>query len=262
MAKLEERLNAIQGYRAHNWEYANYQIPQIQVPPKFKMPEFEKFRGNGCPELHLKHFCHKMAVYPADDKFRIAMFQESLAESALHWYYTKDVSQYATFKDLALDFLNYYSFNVEMAPTYSDLRKLRRYCTEDVKQFAYRFRHIASQIKPALTERELIDEFLQLLPREYMPYMIGQTFSTFAQAVINADKLDGVNREGLIPSPSAKPAVKPRPKELIATAEQNRQSMRATPPPASYVPRTYVAAALRPPAPAATRFRPPVNMAG
>ncbi|KAI4312085.1 hypothetical protein MLD38_036937 [Melastoma candidum] len=222
MARMEERLNAIQGHQAHNWEYANYHVPQIQVPPKFKMPEFEKFRGNGCPELHLKHFCHKMAVYPVDDKFRIAMFQESLAESALHWYYTKDVSQYTTFKELALDFLNYYSFNVEMAPTISDLRKLRRYRSEDIKQFAYRFREMASQIKPALKEKELIDEFFQLLPREYLPYMIGQTITTFAQAVINADKLDGASRDGLIPPPSVKPAIKPKPKELVAAAEHNK----------------------------------------
>ncbi|KAI4312336.1 hypothetical protein MLD38_037153 [Melastoma candidum] len=254
MARMEERLNAIQGHQAHNWEYANYHVPQIQVPPKFKMPEFEKFRGNGCPELHLKHFCHKMAVYPVDDKFRIAMFQESLAESALHWYYTKDVSQYTTFKELALDFLNYYSFNVEMAPTISDLRKLRRYRSEDIKQFAYRFREMASQIKPALKEKELIDEFFQLLPREYLPYMIGQTITTFAQAVINADKLDGASRDGLIPPPSVKPAIKPKPKELVAAAEHNKAAV----PPTSYAPRSYAAVSFRPPV--AANLRQPAPM--
>ncbi|KAI4380325.1 hypothetical protein MLD38_006529 [Melastoma candidum] len=228
-------------------------IPQIQIPPKFKMPEFEKFRGNGCPELHLKHFCHKMVVYPTDDKLRIAMFQESLAESALHWYYTKDVSQYATFRELALDFLNYCSFNVEMAPTISDLRKLKRYRSEDIKQFAYRFREMASQIKPALKEKELKDEFFQLLSCEYLPYMIGQTITTFAQAVINADKLDGVNRKGLIPSPSVKPAVKPKPKELVAAAEHNK----AAAPPTSYAPRSYTAVTIRPPVPVAANPRPP-----
>ncbi|KAI4371864.1 hypothetical protein MLD38_010164 [Melastoma candidum] len=229
MVRMEERLNAIQGHRAHNWEYVDYHIPQIQIPLKFKMLEFEKFRGNGCPELHLKHFCHKMAVYPADDKLRIAMFQESLVESALH------------------------CFNVEMAPTISDLRKLKRYRSEDIKQFAYRFREMASRIKPTLKEKELIDEFFQLLPREYLPYMIGQTITTFAQAVINADKLDGVNREGLIPSPSVKPAVKTKPKELVAAAEHNKAAAPST----SYAPRSYVAVTTRPPVPVAANPRPP-----
>ncbi|KAI4302102.1 hypothetical protein MLD38_037889 [Melastoma candidum] len=195
-----------------------------------------------------------MAVYPVDDKLCIAMFQESLAESALHWYYTKDVSKYATFRELALKFLNYYSFNVEMAPTISDLRKLKRYRSKDIKQFAYRFREMALQIKPALKEKELINEFFQLLLHEYLPYMIGQTITTFAQAVINADKLDGMNREGLIPSPSVKPAVKPKPKELVAAAEHNKA---AAAPPTSYAPRSYTATTIRPPVPMAANPRPP-----
>ncbi|KAI4373036.1 hypothetical protein MLD38_011205 [Melastoma candidum] len=253
MVRMEERFNAIQGQRGHNWEYANYHVPQIQVSSKFKMPKFEKFRGNGCPELHLKHFCHKMAVYPVDDKFRIAMFQESLAESARQSYYTKDVSQYATFRELALDFLNYYSSNVEMTPTISDLRKLKMYRSEDIKQFAYRFREMASQIKPALKERELIDEFFQLIPSEYLPYMIGQTIATFTQVVINADKLNGVNREGLIPSPSVKPAVKPKAKELVAAVEFNKAAALPT----SFAPRSYAVVTIRPPVLVAANRIPP-----
>ncbi|KAI4320386.1 hypothetical protein MLD38_033873 [Melastoma candidum] len=124
----------------------------LLVPPKFKPSEFEKFKGTECPELHLKHFCHKTSVYPADDKLRITMFQESLAESALQWYYSKDLKQFATFKELALDFLNYYIFNVEMAPTLSDIRKLRRFRGESITTFAQRFREMAAQIKPPMQE--------------------------------------------------------------------------------------------------------------
>ncbi|KAI4372776.1 hypothetical protein MLD38_010968 [Melastoma candidum] len=140
-----------------------------------------------------------------------------------------------------------------MAPTISDLRKLKRYRSEDIKQFVYRFREMASRIKSALNEKELIDEFFQLLPREYLPYMIGQTITTFAQAVINADKLDGVNRERLIPSPSVKPAIKPKPKELVAAVEHNRAAALPT----SYAPRSYAAVTTRPPMPVAANPRPP-----
>ncbi|KAI4385814.1 hypothetical protein MLD38_003807 [Melastoma candidum] len=127
LARLEERLNAVQGYNIYSLEDYDIQVPQISVPHKFKLPDFEKFKGIGCPKMHLKHFLHKMSIYPKDDLLQIALFQESLTGTALHWYLSLDISKYVSFKELAHDFLNHYSFNIEMAPTISDLRKLEKY---------------------------------------------------------------------------------------------------------------------------------------
>jgi hypothetical protein len=110
-----------------------------------------------------------MSIYPMDHRFWIMVFQETLTDSALAWYFTKKLDSYTTFKELATDFLSYYSFNIEMAPTISDLRKLIRQPREPIKSFAQRFRQIAAQIKPSLTDRELVLEFRGILPKEFTP---------------------------------------------------------------------------------------------
>ncbi|KAI4330298.1 hypothetical protein MLD38_028598 [Melastoma candidum] len=138
LARLEERLNAVQGHNIYSFEDYDIQVPQISVPHKFNFPDFEKFKGIGCPKMHLKHFLHKMSIYPKDDLLQVALFQKSLTGSALHWYLSLDTSKYLSFKELAQDLLNHYSFNIEMAPTLSDLRKLEKYRNESIKDFARR----------------------------------------------------------------------------------------------------------------------------
>ena len=36
-------------------------VPDLVIPPKFKMPKFEKYDGTKCPENHLATYCHKIA---------------------------------------------------------------------------------------------------------------------------------------------------------------------------------------------------------
>ena len=36
-------------------------VLDLVMPPKFKMPTFEKYDGTKCPENHLATYCHKIA---------------------------------------------------------------------------------------------------------------------------------------------------------------------------------------------------------
>ena len=49
-------------------------VPNIVIPPKFKMPNFDKFKGATCPKNHLKMYCWKMGVYAKDEKFLMHFF--------------------------------------------------------------------------------------------------------------------------------------------------------------------------------------------
>ena len=35
-------------------------VPNLVIPPKFKMPKFEKYDGTKCLENHLAMYCNKM----------------------------------------------------------------------------------------------------------------------------------------------------------------------------------------------------------
>ena len=49
---LEERLRAIEG--GEDYAFANLEelflIPNIITPPKFKVPDFDKYKGTTCPQ--------------------------------------------------------------------------------------------------------------------------------------------------------------------------------------------------------------------
>ena len=54
-------------------------VPDVVNPPKFKVPEFEKYKGLTCPRNHLRMYCRKMHAYAHDQKLMIHCFQDSLS---------------------------------------------------------------------------------------------------------------------------------------------------------------------------------------
>ncbi|XP_052482976.1 uncharacterized protein LOC128036137 [Gossypium raimondii] len=61
-------------------------VPDLVLPPKFKMPKFEKYNGTSCPEAHITMFCQRMMAYVNNDQLLIHYFQDSLIGSAAKWY--------------------------------------------------------------------------------------------------------------------------------------------------------------------------------
>ena len=82
---IEERLRAIEG--GGNYAFADMAelclVPDMVIPPKFKVPDFDKYKGTTCPKNHLKMYCRKMGVYAKDEKLLMHFFQESLAGAAI-----------------------------------------------------------------------------------------------------------------------------------------------------------------------------------
>ncbi|KAK5826599.1 hypothetical protein PVK06_021525 [Gossypium arboreum] len=85
---LEERLKAIEGTEAFSALSAKdlSLVPDLVLPPKFKVPDFEKYDGMRCPKAHLVMFCRKMTSYVNEDQLLINCFQDSLVGSTLQWY--------------------------------------------------------------------------------------------------------------------------------------------------------------------------------
>ena len=71
-------------------------VPNLVIPPKFKVPNFEKYTGLSCPKRHLVMFCRKMTSYTHDDKMMIHCFQDSLSGASLSWYMDLERSRIQT----------------------------------------------------------------------------------------------------------------------------------------------------------------------
>ena len=70
---LEERLRAIEG--GEDYAFAKLEelflVPNIITPPKFKVLDFDKYKGTTCPKNHLKMYFQKMGEYAKDEKLLI-----------------------------------------------------------------------------------------------------------------------------------------------------------------------------------------------
>jgi len=82
---IKERLRAIEGIG--DYLFTNMAelclVPDIVILPKFKVPDFDRYKGTTCPKNHLKMYCRKMGAYSRDEKLLMHFFQESLAKAAL-----------------------------------------------------------------------------------------------------------------------------------------------------------------------------------
>ncbi|CAJ2644571.1 unnamed protein product [Trifolium pratense] len=204
---LEERLKAVEGFSAFGIDTLDMcLVPDVIVPPKFKTPEFEKYKGAGCPKIHLKRFCMKMAAHATNEKLLIHVFQDSLSGASLDWYMQLERTQIKTWKDLIDAFLTQYSYNLNIAPNRMQLQGLSQKSNESFKEYAQRWRELAAQVQPPLLDRELVDTFMSTLQGPYYEKMIGGISSNFADLVIIGERVEDGIKSGKIPKIVKDPA--------------------------------------------------------
>ena len=111
---LEERLRDIEG--GEDYAFANLEelflVPNIITPPKFKVSDFDKYKGTTCPKNHLKMYCQKMGAYAKDEELLIHFFQESLTRVVVTWYTNLEPSRVHSWKDLVVAFVRQCQYNV------------------------------------------------------------------------------------------------------------------------------------------------------
>ena len=77
---IEERLKGSDVYALVDARTMSL-VPDLVLPPKFKVPTFDKYDGTRCPSAHLYMYCRKMTGYTSNDKLLIHCFQDSLIGS-------------------------------------------------------------------------------------------------------------------------------------------------------------------------------------
>ncbi|KAI5424617.1 hypothetical protein KIW84_030703 [Lathyrus oleraceus] len=85
-------------------------VPGVKIPVKFKVPDFEKYKGNTCPLAHLVMYARKMSTQTDNDQLLIHYFQDSLSDAALRWYMSLDSANIRSFNDLGEAFVKQYNF--------------------------------------------------------------------------------------------------------------------------------------------------------
>ena len=104
---IKERLKAVEGSDVYGLVDSRTMslVPDLVLPPKFKVPTFDKYDGTKCPSAHLYMYYRKMIGYTSNDKLLIHCFQDSLTESVTRWYNLLSRDQIRVWSDMAKAFL-------------------------------------------------------------------------------------------------------------------------------------------------------------
>ncbi|XP_014506234.1 uncharacterized protein LOC106765987 [Vigna radiata var. radiata] len=197
---LEKKLRAIEGEGSFEFGDARKLclVPDVVIPPKFKLPEFEKYRGKTCPRSHITMYCRKMTAYTHDEKLLIHFFQESLTGVTLCWYMRLEPTHICSWKDLVDAFIRQYKYNKHLRPDRLQLQNMVKNESESFREYAQRWREIVAQVEPPLSDKEMTSIFLNTLQPPFYEHMISSVSSSFADIVVIGERVEGGVRNGKI----------------------------------------------------------------
>ena len=131
-----------------------------------------------------------------DEKLLMHFFQDSLAGAVVAWYTNLEASQVRSWKDLATAFIRQYQYNTDMAPDRNQLQSMSKREHESIKEYAQRWRDLAAQVIPPVTEREMITIMVDTLPTFYYEKLIGYMSANFADLVFTGERIESGLRKG------------------------------------------------------------------
>ena len=91
-------MRAVEGFG--DYPFANMTdlclVPDVVIPSKFMVLDFDRYKGTMCPKNHLKMYCWKMGAYSRDEKLLMHFFQDSLVGAGVIWYTNLEASRILT----------------------------------------------------------------------------------------------------------------------------------------------------------------------
>nr|KYP33674.1 hypothetical protein KK1_045461 [Cajanus cajan] len=125
-------------------------------------------------------------------------FKDSLTRVALNWYMHLERAYIRSWKDLVDVFLKQYKYNLDMVPDRFELRNMSKKDGETFKEYAQRWREVAAQVEPLLSDREMVALFIDTLRAPFYDKMIGNISSNFSNIVIIEERIENGMRSGKI----------------------------------------------------------------
>ncbi|XP_052882276.1 uncharacterized protein LOC128290602 [Gossypium arboreum] len=197
---LEEKLRVMENADYHRGVDAKdlSLVPDLVLPPKFKTPEFEKYNGTSCPKAHITMFCRKMTGYVDNNQLLIHCFQDSLIGSAAKWYNQLSRAKIHSWRDLAQAFMKQYGHVKDMTPDRITLQNMEKKQGENFRQYAQRWRDVATQVQPPLLEKKTTILFVNTLKAPFITHMLGNATMSFSDIVMSGEMIENAIRSGKI----------------------------------------------------------------
>ncbi|KAA3464781.1 dynactin subunit 1-like [Gossypium australe] len=151
--------------------------------------------------------------YVNNDQLLIHCFQDSLIGSAAKWYNQLSHARVNSWKDLAQAFMKHYSHVTDMTPDRLTLQNIEKKQNESFRQYAQRWREVATQVQPPLLEKETMMLFIYTLNAPFFNHMLGSAKKSFSDIVMSGEMIKNAVKSGKIDTGEISKRFAPRKKE-------------------------------------------------
>ena len=173
-------------------------VSGLVIPHKFKTSTFDKYDGTKCPMTHLMMYCRKMSAYTDNDKLLIYCFQDNLTGVVAQWYLRLDKAHIRSQTDLARAFLTQHKHAADFTPDRLAIQTMEKKFSESFRDYAQRWRTMATQVQPPLIEAEVTMLFLGTLQEPYYDKLMPIATGSFANMVKVGNLIDHAIKNGKI----------------------------------------------------------------
>ena len=106
--------------------------------------------------------------------------------------------------DLAKAFLVQYKHMTDTTPDRMSLQNMEKKTNETFREYAHKWRDLAAQVQPSLTDKKLNKMFLNTLKAPYYDRMIGNSNKDFFDVVSAGEMIEAGVKQGKIEASKAK----------------------------------------------------------
>ena len=154
------------------------------------------------------------------------MFYDSLAGTAAQWYMKLRKDQIRTWRDLVRTFMGRYKYMLETVSDRLTFQNMKKGPEENYREYAVRWKNVASMVGPPLTNREENSMFVDTLPSPYYDTLVINAYVEFGDLMYSVGRIEDGIKRGKIVDTGASMMEKKRivPDEHVRVMSRERRS--------------------------------------
>ncbi|XP_077219730.1 uncharacterized protein LOC143853922 [Tasmannia lanceolata] len=226
--KLTQQVESMQVKGPKKINMSDFSLfPGVTLPPKFRMPDFDKYDGTRCPWSHLRSFISNLEGYGLSPEQIAKVFPMSLTGVAKKWFLHLKSEELGTLDEIANKFVEQFSMEEEIEVTKRDLKAIKQGPQEIFTSFVRRWRRKAAQMTNRLSEEDQIKIMVKNLSPQYYHFMATQYYSDFNHLI----RTGTITEDALLKGSLAKSSFDPRngKKPMVVSKPEDNNVVAARP---------------------------------
>ncbi|XP_077251923.1 uncharacterized protein LOC143891172 [Tasmannia lanceolata] len=199
--KFEREMSKKFGKLAQEMEHMKVQGPKkfdvselmmssaVVLPHNFKVPDYDKYDGTGCPRNHVRWFIILSQQYGLNHEQMTQLFPISLIGIAKKWFLRLKPDEVRTMEDISDQLIEQFSMEEGIEVTKRDLKQ--------------RWRRKSAQLNQRLSEKDQIKLVVKSLSTQYFHFMAPQHYPNFDHLIQTGTQTEDAIGKGLRARPSS-----------------------------------------------------------